>query len=428
MPVITAHAPGLPFQGIETFDSSDYRYSDAVEVFVRTTGTEKLAPTSFNTPRFFADTNAGRTDFRQPAAWPKGWFGGSRGTWMDAGAIVLAIALTAALHYFSAKVHPVWFGVVEHLYAVPIGWAALRGGIAAGAFAGLASALAVVCVITFGELPSDITSLTIAETPAFLVIGVVGGLLATRWRRRTLQVATLKADLQDRSEQLTRSGKLSAAGELALGLAHELRHPIASVKGIVSLLRDTDSSAAVREECVTILDRECERMERLLSELLAFARPREPEVAAVSGHDIVDAAFSLVKYVGGAAHVTFRKDIAANVATLYCDRDLIRQVLVNLLLNSVHAMPAGGTVLVRVTAQKSTAILEVIDEGHGVAPELMDKIFLPFVTTRSEGTGLGLSIARQIVAQHGGELTAERNMHRGMTFRFDLPLEEMSCS
>jgi two-component system, NtrC family, sensor histidine kinase HydH len=348
------------------------------------------------------------------------------GLWMDGGAVAFAIALTAALHYLSAAMHPVWFGIVEHLYSVPVIWAALRGGVKAGTLAGLASAVAVIFVLVNRDLSAEIKSMMFTETLAFVIVGVAGGLVASKWRGRLLQVAALKADLRDRTDQLTRSGKLSATGELAIGLAHELRHPVASLKGIVSILRSPDASADVREECVTILGRECERMERLLAELLAFARPRQPEVAPAHVEEIVDAAFSLVRYVAGAAHVGFEKEIADDVRNLHCDRELIKQVLVNLLLNSVHAMPNGGTVRVRVVAQRNAAVLEVIDEGHGVAPELMDKIFLPFVTTRSEGTGLGLSIARQIVAQHGGELTAEKNGRCGMTFRFDLPLHQMS--
>jgi signal transduction histidine kinase len=258
--------------------------------------------------------------------------------------------------------------------------------------------------------------------PLYLVAGVAAGYLASKWRGIPWQMARLREDLDSRNAQLAQSGKLSAAGELAVGLAHELRHPVASLKGIASLLREPNLNAGIREECVAILGRECERMERLLTELLRFARPRQAEMTAVKAEELVEAAIGLVRYATDGNTVRFRKEVSPGLKEIRCDREQVKQVLVNLLLNAIHAMPKGGAVVVRAEEKGGTAVLEVVDEGRGVPPELMDKIFLPFVTTRAEGTGLGLSVAKQIVAQHGGELTAERNPGIGMTFRFGLPI------
>lgn len=386
----------------------------------------------FTITSFFSEESTNHVRRKEPVSsvrWP--WLPGCRShkpphrpwtAWLDVVTIGLALMLTAALHQFSYVWHPAWSGIVEHLYAAPILWAALRAGWCGGLLAGLFS---VAAVFWIGQgLPAEVQKGLVAEAPAFLLIGGVTGWMASRWRKSEARMINLKAELQQRDELLAHSDKLTAAGELAVGLAHELRHPVASIKGAVALLQDLKLKPDVRAECLGILDRECDRVERLLVELLRFARPRSPVLEPMTGHAVVDAAFVLSRYAAGNAQVELRKEIDPDLPDLLGDPEQIKQVFVNLLLNALHAMPDGGTVLVRVRRHASSALVEVVDEGTGIAPELMDKIFLPFVTTRSEGTGLGLSIAKQIIAQHGADLTAEKNPQRGMTFRFLLPFSE----
>jgi signal transduction histidine kinase len=341
---------------------------------------------------------------------------------MDASVIVLALTLTAGLHHFASSMNAVWLGVVEHLYSVPILLAGIRGGWLGGLLAWLFSVLAIAW--STGGLPVPIRLDEMGAAPGLLMVGVVSGWMASKWRRAQAEMTKLRQELDARNEMLAHTGKLTAAGELAVGLAHELRHPAASIRGIVDLLKDPTVHPEVVTECLSILDRECGRIERLLNELLRFARPRTPEITKACPHEVVDGAFALVRYAAGEDRVRLQKEIDPGLPALACDREHLKQVMVNLLLNAVQAMPEGGTVTVKARREPERAEIEVIDEGRGIAPELMDKVFLPFVTSRPEGTGLGLTMAKQMVLQHGGELSARRNTGRGMTFRILLPLHE----
>jgi signal transduction histidine kinase len=120
--------------------------------------------------------------------------------------------------------------------------------------------------------------------------------------------------------------------------------------------------------------------------------------------------------------VQVRVETSAGVPAVSVDPEQMKQVLLNLAINAIQAMPAGGEVLLRAARKPESVVLEVQDEGVGIPPEDLERVFNPFVTTRADGTGLGLSIAYQIVSQHGGHIAAQRNPERGMTFRVTLPL------
>jgi signal transduction histidine kinase len=353
----------------------------------------------------------------------RAWFTRPPRLWLDATMVGFAIALTATLHMTVLDDHPVGFGIVEHAYVLPVLWAALRWGAIGGCLAGCFCVLAVASLAV--GLPGDLRSLVIAESFAFILVGTASGSIAASWRRADLEMTHLKTEVREQQEQLAQSNKLNAAGELALGLAHELRHPAASIRGIADLLRDPNLTPEVKTECLAILDRECSRIERLLNELLRFSRPRPLEPRRASVGEFIDNAISLVRYATAPtnANIRLEKSIPAHLDAIVCDPDQLQRVLVNLMLNSVQAMPDGGTVRVSASANGSNILIDVIDDGAGVAPDLLDKIFMPFVTTRSSGTGLGLPIARQIATLHGGTLTAHPNLKRGMTFRLMLPMD-----
>jgi signal transduction histidine kinase len=333
-----------------------------------------------------------------------------------------ALALTAALHHAAFAWKPVWVGIAEHLYAIPILWAAIRHEWRGGLVAGVLSVAAVAWAAS--ESNPEIRLALLLESSVFLLLGPASGWLVANWRKSVGQMKDLESQLNDRNRILAQAGKLSAAGELAMGLAHELRHPAATIRGISDLLKDPCLQPELRVECLSILERECSRIERLLSDLLHFSRPRIPEIGRVCPHQAVDSAIALARYSSGDSRIEWRKRIDPGLPYLVCDPEQLKQVLLNLLLNAVQAMPDGGGITVDVSRDKGNAIILVVDEGRGIAPELMDKIFLPFVTSRPEGAGLGLTLAKQLVVQHGGDLSARRNRGPGMTFRISLPLTE----
>jgi two-component system sensor histidine kinase HydH len=135
--------------------------------------------------------------------------------------------------------------------------------------------------------------------------------------------------------------------------------------------------------------------------------------------EVLDSVIELVRHSAG-KDVHFRRR-AVDLPLLLCDREQIAQVILNLTMNAVQAMPQGGEVVLSARTEADGLLVEVKDEGQGIAPEDLDKIFDPFFTTKDTGTGLGLSVVHQIVGQHGGSVTAARNPDRGMTFSLYFP-------
>jgi len=157
--------------------------------------------------------------------------------------------------------------------------------------------------------------------------------------------------------------------------------------------------------------------------LLDFARPRPPEIQQVDLRGVLSAVASLTGHTGGREGVSI--DVRANdeLPTVEGDAEQLQQVLLNLTLNAIQAMPDGGRVVLAAHVEKDACVIEVVDQGEAVEAENLDKIFDPFYTTKPTGTGLGLAVAHQIITGHHGTLEARRNPERGMTFVIRLPLD-----
>ncbi len=221
---------------------------------------------------------------------------------------------------------------------------------------------------------------------------------------------------------MKRGERLYAIGQLSAGLAHEIRNPLASIAGASAILRRSPQSEDRRSECLDIIHKECERLNRLLTNFLDFARPRAPKYQRTDIDPLIDSVLELASHAIGRRGIALRKEVASNLKPLECDPEQLKQVLLNLMINAVQASPDGAEVVVAARMREGQMLVEVRDQGCGVSPEHRERIFDPFFTTKDNGTGLGLSVAHQIVEQHGGILTAEANPKRGMTFSLLLPL------
>ncbi|HEX9294474.1 MAG TPA: ATP-binding protein [Polyangiaceae bacterium] len=218
---------------------------------------------------------------------------------------------------------------------------------------------------------------------------------------------------------------LSAMGSLALGLAHEVRNPLnAAVLQLHLLTRGLDRLAdeKARETMrsrVTIIEGEIGRLERLLTEFLELARPRGIRHEPVDVAQLVREVLEFQAEALNSHHVELLTDIAAGcIAT--GDSEKLRQVIINLLVNALDAMPEEGTLSVKVSSSRSSISIEIADTGPGIDPSILPEIFDPFFTTKEAGTGLGLSIVRKIVDQHGGRIEFDSLPGRGTRVRVDL--------
>lgn len=347
--------------------------------------------------------------------------------WRPAILVTAGIALTSAGHYLTPPDLMLWHNIFQRLYYLPIVYAAVSFGWLGGLSAALASALCYLPHILLTWADTHYSTNQYAEIVVFFLVGTVTGVLSDRERKReeelrnaAHQLSKANRDLQESFEQIKRADRLSAIGELSASLAHEIRNPLASIGGAAEILDERSSAEEIREFRGIIL-KECRRLNRLLSSLLDFARPRQPQLRQVELGRVFDSVVNLWGHTAGKCGVAISQEIEPGLPRLTCDSEQLTQVILNLVINATQAMADGGRIVMAARRQGPNTRIEVRDQGAGIPEEDLDKIFNPFYTTKEDGTGLGLSVVHQIVTQHGGRVSVERNPDGGMTFALLFP-------
>lgn len=352
----------------------------------------------------------------------------TRWNWRAFAFILTGVALTSAGHYLTPPEMRLWHGIFQRLYYLPVVYAAIAfgwgGGIAAAL---LAAALYVPHILTTWQNEHHYAMEQYAEILMFFAVGVLTGVLSDREKKRRAELQAtadklnqVYRELQSTFEQVKRADRLSAIGQLAAGLAHEIRNPLASIDGAAELLEAAGDRPELRTETVNIIRKECSRLNRLLTGLLDFARPRPPEWREVDLCHVLAVVIDLVSHSAGKG-IRFHKESPQSVLPIAGDEEQLTQVILNLTLNAAQAMPEGGDVWLSARQQDQGVLVQVKDQGCGIPDANLDKIFDPFFTTKDMGTGLGLSVVHQIVTHHGGAVSVSRNPGRGMTFSLFFP-------
>jgi signal transduction histidine kinase len=223
--------------------------------------------------------------------------------------------------------------------------------------------------------------------------------------------------------QMSRAEHLATLGEMATGLAHEIRNPLAGIAGVIEIIgRDLPSTSPARA-VVKDVRQEIARINHIVTDLLQTARPHPPKVRKSDLNTTVEHAVMLGRQqaIAKSIEIALHKD--PSLPEVEHDSDQIHQVLLNLLLNSLQAIDVNGKIVVTVRSQGNQAVVEVADNGRGISPEHLPNIFRPFYTTKGDGTGLGLSLARRIVEDHHGRIEVTSAIGEGTTFAVLLPLE-----
>lgn len=221
-------------------------------------------------------------------------------------------------------------------------------------------------------------------------------------------------------ERAARSERLALVGELSAGLAHELRNPLASMCGSIEMLSITGAQTATDKRLFEIVLREADRLNALVSDFLAFARPTEPELKPISLAELVSDV--LLMFRSDPAAVSLHIEEEVEDCLIQGDEAQIRQVLWNLLRNAAEASPNEGQISISARPEAGMVRLSIADEGPGIPVELRNRIFDPFFTTREKGTGLGLAIVHRIVDGHGGSILVASGLERGTTVTVFLSL------
>jgi len=352
------------------------------------------------------------------------------GKWrLRAAFLVLTIAVISVLHYETPTSYYWAHPLLQRTYYIPILFMALWFGWRGGLAAALLSAFSYLPHLAMAwRLHPEYRFAGYVEIAMFFVIAGITGVLSDQERgyRQKIEetasrLSTTYKELHDSLEQLRRADRLSALGELSAGLAHEIRNPLGALDGAVQILSRTRLPEQERQEFAAMAEKEVSRLNSILTNFLEFARPHAPDRVVVEPGMLLESVSLLASETAKMAGAILQIE-ADRVPLVHVDSEQIKQVLLNLVLNAVQAMPCGGRIVLRSRQEKGFVLLDVTDEGVGIPEENLERIFDPFFTTRTGGTGLGLSIAYQIVNGHGGHLSAVNNPASGATFTVFLPI------
>ena len=229
--------------------------------------------------------------------------------------------------------------------------------------------------------------------------------------------------IRDLQEKVRRSERLASLGRLAAGVAHEIRNPLSSIRGFAQFFQKRFKGQAEEEGYASVMIREVDRLNRVITELLDFAGPKEPRREPHSIEEVAEHALKLLAPDIEARKVAVAREYEPGLPPIPIDRDQISQVFINILLNAIQSMGEGGEIRIGLRRSASPPGIEVriADTGAGIPADDLEKVFEPFFSRKRKGTGLGLAIVHQIVAGHRGEISVESAAGKGTTFRIILP-------
>ncbi len=282
-----------------------------------------------------------------------------------------------------------------------------------GLVTGLAAAAAAIALYALaGDWPPPLPGFLL-RIGLFALVGLCMGLVSEQARRH-------REAIEQQQEQMIRSDRLATVGELAAGLAHELRNPLAGIAGTLRVLSDQLPTDDLARPLLADVQAQIVRMNKTLTDLLQHARPPEPQRIAVDVNALLDQSLRFLPR--GSIEIVRRFD--EWLPAVRVDPNLLHQAFLNILVNARQAMPHGGrlTLVTRANGGRERSVHVLIsDTGTGIAQEHLQRIFQPFFTTKGQGTGLGLAIAARVVEQHGGRILVESAHGQGTTFTIVLP-------
>jgi two-component system sensor histidine kinase HydH len=302
------------------------------------------------------------------------------------------------------------------LYAVSaLATAFVLGPSATRAF-GFASIIAYVFVA------QELSVVVMRNGVGIVLVAWLGTILSSRLRRIGGELRTVQKKVED-------AERLAALGRLAAALAHEIRNPLGAISGSVQLVAEAESLSDEDRRLLGIVVRETARLEQLVETMLAVGKPlppeRQPTDVGLLATEVADIARKDPSFT---SPILVEIDSQRGELVASLDEAQIRQVLWNLLKNAMQASPADRAVVLRVRRDKQDLILEVIDRGGGIPPELRERLFEVFFTGRPQGTGLGLVLVEQIAVAHDGYVEVESQVGEGSTFRVVVPIQSERAS
>ncbi|MBB6452048.1 two-component system sporulation sensor kinase A [Salirhabdus euzebyi] len=239
-----------------------------------------------------------------------------------------------------------------------------------------------------------------------------------------INIIAIGRDITERvqaQEDRLNNEKLIMTGQLAAGIAHELKTPLTAIKGFFQIM---DNENEWNEEYIGVIKAEMTRIENILSELLLLAKPMEKKFKKENLYSIVKSAVTLFELQANKKGITFVITFETNPIYIHCNKDELKQVMINLLKNGLESMENGGEIHIKANKMDNEVSLRVTDQGKGIPKNELKNLFLPFYTTKDSGTGLGLTVSQSIVERHHGVISVASEPNEGTTFSVSLPLTQ----
>lgn len=346
------------------------------------------------------------------------------------------------LHYFTPLSEPDLHDIYQRLYYLPIILAAFSFGLRGGIGTAMIVSVLFVPHIVFqwgGHHGMDTTGQYL-EILIYHLVGGVTGFLSQKEKHRRQQLEQTAQGLEQSyltlkqqsatiiriEEQLRRAERLSALGELAAVLAHEIRNPLGSIRGTAEILKDDYHPGDKKFEFLEILLKESDRLNRVVDDFLRLSRPQPLSFGPCNIGEELRSIVMLVAAEAGDRGLRLELDMDDSVE-IRCDRDKLHQAFLNIILNGLQSTPDGGSLSIEAGWHTHDGSPEVRigfrDTGTGISEEDRKRIFEPFFTTKQEGTGLGLAIAKKIIEVHGGRIEVSTVPQHGTTFTIFLPAD-----
>ena len=225
--------------------------------------------------------------------------------------------------------------------------------------------------------------------------------------------------------EVRRREKLAALGNLAAGVAHEIRNPLSSIKGYATYFGGRFPEGSEDRKAAAIMAGEVERLNKVITELLEFARPSELKPTSIDPQKYIEDSVRLIRQDAAAKKIEVKTSIEPGLPEVFLDADRLNQALLNIYINAVQSMPEGGLLTIKAgRAARGRFKIEIADTGSGIKPDDLSEIFNPYFTTKPRGTGLGLAIVHKIIEAHSGTIKVASRAGRGSVFTLTLPISQ----
>lgn len=236
--------------------------------------------------------------------------------------------------------------------------------------------------------------------------------------------ATKKELNQFHFQQMERADRLASVGEMAAGIAHEIKNPLTGIAAAMSVIKEDFPPGDPRTEIVGEVLKQIQRLDKSVNDFLYFGKPTLPEPSCVDINSIIHKTIMFASQHRGVKNVEKKLLLQENLPYVYVDPKQVQQVFLNLILNAIQAMHDGGVLTVASSSLEKDGVIwvrvSIADTGSGIPPQILEKIFTPFFTTKAQGTGLGLAICYKLISQHGGNIFVESEIDKGTTFSVEL--------